>query len=785
MKSQLIYDRQPPRLEESKKVPSAMHISNPEVKWTSDNYRYDEQIWERWSLPLGNGYFSASVFGYSDVDKIQITENSLANPYRSGYKPPMGVNSLAEIFIDFGHKDVNNYLRTLSLDDAVATVSYEIDGGVQYKREYFTSYPARLLVMRFSSSKPGGVSLYSSIVAPHLREGLEGDEKGFGKSGHVTVDGNLITLCGRLEYYGVEYEGQMRVMNTGGELFADGDGIRVTGADEVVMLFTCGTNYRLESRVFTEPDPKKKLEPYQHPHGELCHILRHSESRSYDELLVEHLADYRALFGRVSISLDDDCSTPTDLLLEEYKNGKESRYLEALLFQYGRYLLISSSRPGGLPANLQGIWNAHDSSPWSAGYWHNINVQMNYWPSCITNICECFLPYSDYNQAYMAAARKNADDYIAAYRPEKMDEAGKNGWIIGTGGWPYIIEGLGRINHSGPGTGAFTSLLFWDYYDYTRDEGFLRDICYPVLREMSIFFSKILVERDGLMLISPSASPEIQVEGKYYHTEGCAFDQQMVYENYKRTLEAAELLQVDEPLLDVIRSQIDRLEPVIIGKSGQVKEFREEQYYGEIGEYTHRHISQLVGMYPGTIINKSTPEWLKAATVTLTERGDRSTGWAAAHRLCLWTRAGNGKKAHDLIRSMMNNNIMYNLWDTHPPFQIDGNFGYTAGVAEMLLQSQSGFIELLPALPDEWRDGSFTGLVARGNFTVDCTWRDLKVQTARVVSRSDGTLRLFCRELASSSIFKNGEPISVTAEEDGLLELELCTGDEITLKFNS
>lgn len=783
MKMHLRYTNQPPRLNEEKDTLYQTVIWNDWARWKSDDYQYDEQIWERWSLPLGNGYFGASVFGYTDRERIQITENSLANPYRKGNKSPMGINSFAEITVDFGHTNVKNYLRELSLDDAVASVSYELENGAKYKREYFTSHPDRLMVMRFSCDRSEGVSLYLSIKAPHLRKGLEGEEAGYGKSGFVKAEGNLLTLWGELEYYGIKYEGQIKVINRGGSLYSRDGGIAVEQADEVIALFSCGTNYRLESRVFTEQDPKKKLSPYPHPHGELTERLLSCEKKSYGELLSAHLEDYTSLFGRASLSLGEYSDTPTDTLIRNYRDGKESRYLEALLFQYGRYLLISSSRKGSLPANLQGIWNAYDRSPWSAGYWHNINVQMNYWPSCIANIAECFLPYSDYNQAYMALARVNADEYVSQYSPAKLDEPGKNGWIIGTGAWPYTIEGISCLRHSGPGTGAFTSLLFWDYYDYTRDIDFLRNICYPVLREMSIFFSKILIEQDGLLLISPSASPENEQDGSYYQTVGCAFDQQMVYENYKRTIEAAQVLEIDEPIISLIRSQIDRLEPVIVGKSGQVKEYREEEYYSDIGEYTHRHVSQLVGMYPGTLINATTPEWMDAATVTLTERGDKSTGWAAAHRLCLWTRARNGKKAMDLVRSMVVNNIMYNLWDTHPPFQIDGNFGFTAGVAEMLVQSQAGFIELLPALPAEWKEGSFSGLVARGSFTVDCCWRDSSPTEAKIVSRAGGTVRVKCDGIASAQLYLNGNRLENYRLKDGIAELNLNKNDELVIKL--
>jgi len=779
----LRYNKEPPRVKEENRREYTSFIWRDSTFWCGDEYGYDEQIWERWSLPLGCGHIGASVFGYTDTERIIITENSLANPYRSGGKSPQGVNTFAEILIDTGHTNVNNYLRELSLDDATLTVSYGTEDGVRHKREYFTSYPAAVMAMRFSADKCGGVSLFTRVNIPHLHEEPTNDEVGFAKLGRCECDGSLITIRGEMEYYGIKYEGQLKVLAKGAIPVAEGGGIRVTGADEVVLIFAAGTNYRLESRVFLESDPKKKLAPYPHPHGRVTHLIEDAEKQGYARLYEEHLEDYHSLYKRVSLYIGEPSPLMTDELLGEYKKGKESRYLEALIYQYGRYLLICSSRQGCLPANLQGIWNMHDQSPWSAGYWHNINVQMNYWPSGIANLAECFLSYSDYNQAYMAAARANADAYVEKHRPDRLAPKGENGWIIATGGWPYRMEGFDKIGHSGPGTGAFTSLLFWDYYDYTRDEDYLRRVCYPVLREMSIFFSKALVERDGALLVSPSASPEIMVNGSYHHTEGCAFDQEMVYENYKRTLEAANILGISEPIIDTIKRDIDRLQPVLIGKSGQIKEFREEEYYGEFGEYRHRHVSQLVGMYPGTLINAETPEWIDAAKVTLTERGDKSHGWAMAHRLCLWTRAGCADRAITLVRAMINNSILENLWNTHPPFQIDGNFGYTAGVSEMLLQSQAGFIEPLPALPKEWSEGSYNGLVARGNFTVDCKWEKCKPTYVKITSNKGGTVRLKANGLDTAEVYKNGAPLSSQIAKDGIFTAPSDNGDEFVFKF--
>lgn len=745
-------------------------------------------VWERWSLPLGNGYFGASYYGYTDLDRIQITENSLCNPYSIPTTIPhtrtngnFGLSSLAEIHLNFGHDNVTDYERYLDIDRAVAGLRYTAEG-VMYERELFTSYPDRILAMKIKANKTGNVSFFVGAEIPYLRDYAIDPNDGFGKRGEVSVNADTITLSGYMNYYEIAFEGQIKVQAPSGRITAEADGIRVEGADEAIILFTCGTNYKLESRVFLESNPKKKLAPYEHPHDAVTKRLITAEKKGYDALLASHLADYENLYRRVTINVGDEASKiPTDKLLSEYKSGVHNRYLETLLFQYGRYLLISSSRQGALPANLQGVWNRFVSAPWSAGYWHNINVQMNYWPSCTANLAETFLAYSDYNQAYMESAKHNADVCIKNNYQTNHTEDGTNGWIIGTGGWPYTIEGFEKINHSGPGTGAFTSLLFWDYYDFTRDKEYLCKVAYPVLRDMSIFLSKTLTACDGKLLTYPSASPEITHNGKYFVTRGCAFDQQMIYENHKRTIEAAEILGINDPVIDKFKAELPLLDPVLIGDSGQVKEFREESKYAEFGEYAHRHVSQLVGMYPGTLINADTKEWIEAAKVTLTERGMGSSGWSRAHRMLLWARAGRGDMAGKIMQSLIHVNIMQNLWDQHAPFQIDGNFGYTASLCEMLLQSQSSCIDLIPALPEGWDNGSFDGLVARGNFVIGCEWCDRTVTKISVKSRAGGKLALRAKNILSAGITVNEMPYNAVFSEADVFRIDTAPGDIIEI----
>ncbi len=749
--------------------------------------------WEKWSLPLGNSYFGASVFGRIALERINITENSFCNPFYwhmpHWYPGNGGTRTFGNLYIATGHdaERVENFVRDLTLDDAAAHVYYDFEG-VTYRREYIVSYPDRVMAVRFKAEKNGApalgkISLEIRTEIPFVKDYCVEEGDGGGRTDESYALTDRLVMRGVSLGYMVIQEGQCKVKAKGGTVVVSSSGIRVENADEATLYFVCGTNYKMESRVFLEDDNLKKLEPYADPHETVTARLDAVSEMTYDEIYARHIEDYQKLFGAVKLDIGydkGDLEIPTNVLLQRYQNNSRSAYLETLYYQYGRYLLIASSRPGGYPTTLQGTWTAYDSSPWGSDYHHNINVQMNYWPTGIANLAECFIPYSNYAEAYMAQAKRSADAYIKEWYPENLSPEGENGWAIGTAALLYCIAGITNTGHSGPGTGGFTSLLFWDYYAFTGDKKYLADVAYPILRDMSIFLSKTLVEKDGKFLVRYSASPEQQnPDGSYYRTVGCAFDQQMIYENHRRVLEAAEILGItDDPILDVIRSQIDRLDPVLIGLDGQVKEYREEEHYGDIGEYTHRHISHLVGLYPATIINKNTPEWLEGAKISLTNRSDKSTGWAAAHRLCAWARTGMGNRAYDLYYSMLKNNTLPNLWDTHPPFQIDGNFGALAGISEMLLQSQAGFIDFLAARPDLWSSGSFDGLVARGNFVCGCDFSDGIITEMRITSRMGGVCRVKYEGIAGA---KTSSPVQVLS--DDMVEIHMKKDESIVLSL--
>ena len=700
--------------------------------------------WEYYSLPIGNGFFGANIFGRTITERIQISEPTLVNPWLLTEDEPdevcsaFGVNNFAEVLIDLNHENVTDYQRSLSLNDACARVEYKYNG-VKFTRTAFTSHPDKVLVVKLDAEEKQ-LSFDISVITPFLYEKPE-QNFGFTKTGKVVVEKDCFIISGTMGNYGIEYKGILKVICKDGELISTKDKISVKNAKTAVLLFSCETNYILSEKVFCQLEHKKKLEGCKLDQEKLNQTIISATKLGYNKLLKRHLKDYQKLFFSMKLSLGEQKADWTDKLLSEYKNGKSSTYLETLLFQYGRYLLISSSRTR-LPAHLQGIWSCYGSSPWSCGYWHNINIQMNYWPSYSTGLTQLFKPYIDYAKAFMARTRQFADAYILNNYPDEYEGEGKNGWIIGTGCSAYYIEGFDRVCHSGPGTGAFTALMLWDYYDYTRDIEFLKEFGYPAIKEMSLFFSKILTKVDGKYLIRDSASPENEHNGKYYTTMGCAFDQQMVYENFKRTIECAQILGDTDEFILKIKDMLPHLDPVLIGDDGQVKEYREETYYSSIGDPIHRHTSQLVGLYPGTIINSNTPEWLKGAEITLNKRGIGTSGWGIMFRLLMWARIKNAEKSYEHIKRFISTKINDNLWGTHPPFQIDGNFGYTASISEMLVQSHEGYIEVLPCLPQNWTNGEFSGIITRGSFEIDCKWKNSQITYLKVTAKVGGELKI-------------------------------------------
>lgn len=724
--------------------------------------------WERYSLPIGNGYMGASVFGRTDSERILLSDKTL---HIRGLWGTETNTAFANVYLDFFHNNRKDYERSLTLNDGIQRVQYSYQG-TTYKRTYFASYPDKIIAIKLTADQAASITFNLRIQIPYLvpfgalqrpdsitKGYLSGPTQtrfsGNGRTGRVVAESNdILSMRGETEYLKMIYEGRIKVIPYGGSIHAnrtdDGnDWLHVEKADSAVILLTTGTNYKLQTSVF-EGAPAGRLKNQADPHDEVVRTIEKASALGYEQLLERHSADYRQFFDRVKIDLGEALPVlPTDKLLKDYKEGKNSNYLEELMFQYGRYLLICSSRKGTLPPLLQGVWNQYELAPWNNNYTHNINIQMNYWPVFSTNLAELFESYVDYYKAYRPKAEQIASAYIRKHHPDAYSsKPGDNGWVIGAGAGPFFIGQPG--GHSGPGTGGMTAKLFADYYYFTADDDILKEISYPAIAGMAQFFCKTLTDTLGHMLAYPSSSPEqfSKLTGKPYPTVGCAFDQQMIYETFNDVLKTSRILHRSNALTRRIKKLMPQLDPVIVGKSGQVKEYREEEYYDDIVlETNHRHISNLIGLYPGTLINHQSPQWIDAAQTTLNLRGDASTGWSMAHKLNLWARTGNGERAHQVLETLLKTAVADNLWTNciavlRSPFQIDANFGTTAGIAEMLLQSHEAYISPLPALPDNWQTGSYEGLVARGNFEISVQWKDKRITQLQIRSRKGMPCRI-------------------------------------------
>ena len=751
-------------------------------KIAAKGYPFDED-WERWSLPIGNGYMGANIFGRTDVERIQLSEKTIGNKgcYGAG-----GLTSFAEIYLDINHNHAKDYKRELRLNDAISTVSYSYEG-VDFYREYFANYPDNVIAIKLKANVPGNISFRLRPILPYLHP--ENESK-TGRTGTVKAEGDLITMEGNIQYFNLDHECQIKVVNYGGNIRAAQDiqgkqnTIVVNQADSAVIFIAAATSYQLNDSIFLLP-PLEKFRGNEHPHRQVSERIKNATDKGYECLLKEHITDHQQFFNRVDVCLTEETPViPTDQLLKNYKEGKRDPYLEELFFQYGRYLLIASSRAGALPPHLQGGWNQYEYAPWSGGYWHNINIQMNYWPAFNTNLAELFIPYVQYNEAFRKTATRYAVNYVKKNNPEALDPIDEeNGWTIGTGATAFSISGAG--GHSGPGTGGFTTKLFWDYYDFTRDLKILEEHSYPAILGMAKFLSKTLKPTpEGILLVDPSSSPEQRHNDKYYQTVGCTFDQGMVWENYKDLLEAAKVLNKKDPLLNLIKEQIGKLDPIKIGESGQLKEYREEKKYGEIGDPHHRHISHLCPLYPGTLINSSTPEWIEAARVSLDSRGDITNGWAMAHRLNSWARIKDGDRAYQLYQLRLSLKVTENLLGNNPPFTIEENFGATAGMAEMLLQSHEGYIEPLAALPATWENGSYRGLVARGNFEISVTWKNRNAVKFNILSRKGESCRIRYANIKQTKITdSNGKSIRYRVLEKDIIEFKTKPYNSYYIQF--
>ena len=738
--------------------------------WYDEAAPDSNQGWIERSIPMGNGYMGINVFGGVKKERIQITENSLYDWGSDRGLRRRGLNNFAEVYLDFEHENTSNYERNLNLNEGVSQVKYQHDG-VEYSREYFTSYPDKIMAVRLNASKSGSLSFTLRPTIPFLGEG---------KSGTVSAKGDTVTLSGVMNFYNIQFEGQFKVIPEGGTIEAVNSGsqgtITVSNADSAVILIAVGTNYELDPNVFLTAKATDKLAGNPHPHTKVTGYIADAADKSFEELLANHQVDYKELFDRVNLDLGAaEPRITTDELVEAYPKGSSSLYLEELAFHYGRYMLICSSRAGTLPPHLQGIWNVYEKPPWSSQYLHDTNVQMAYAPVFSANMPELFESYVSFFNAFEPRQRLYANEYIKEFNPSQLDPKGDNGWSGPFWANPYNITGKSKV--AGFGTGSWIGQMFWDYYDYTRDETLLEKTVYPVMYNQANFVSRFVQDIDGALLAKPSSSPE----QKLRNTIGTTFDQQMFYENHHNTLTAAKILGRQDDRLATYEAQLPLLDPIQIGKSGHIKEFRQEEFYGEIGDPHHRHTSMLLGLYPGQLINDKTPAWRDAAKVSLTKRTNISNiGWARAERIAFWARVHDGEEAYTFYQDLLEGNFMANLFNDHrgdPLFQADGNYGATAGVTEMLMQSHDHVVSPLVALPKAWSKGSYKGLLARGNFEVSAKWADGQATRFEVLSKSGVTLALRYPNIAKAKIMTSkGEKVEFVAEGTDQVSIETKKG---------
>jgi alpha-L-fucosidase 2 len=711
-------------------------------------YTHPAPQWDH-ALPLGNGRLGAMVFGQVNRERIQLNENTLwmggarerDNPgalaalpevrrllfagqpneaARLAEKRLMGTPSrllpyqtLGDLRLSFDHDgDVSGYRLELDIDNAITRLTYRVND-VTFTREVFVSHPAQAIVVRVTANKPGQVSMSTWIDRTQ-------------DATTQVVGDNRLNLVGALGGgKGLAFKAALMVIPTGGRLDAFPERILAEGADAVTVIVTAATSYR-----GADPEAASRH-------------LAAAAATPYDRLKADHVGDYQHFFRRVTLRLgsggaDPHASLPTDERLERVKRGEIDLGLEALYFQFGRYLLIASSRPGNLPANLQGLWNDSMSPPWNSDYHLNINLQMNYWPAEVTNLAELHEPLFAYLESLREPGRKTAKVHYAA-----------RGFVAHHISDIWGFTAPGDLPRSGlwPTGAAWLTEHLWEHYRFGLDRAFLAR-AYPVMKESAEFFLDYLVEDPkGRLVSGPSVSPENRYRlpnGQIgILAMGPSMDHQIIDSLFTHVIDASTTLGVDAGLRAELEATRKRLPPPTVGKHGQIQEWSEDYEEPEPG---HRHISQLFALHPGNAITvRGTPELARAARATIERRlahGGGHTGWSRAWIINFWARLEDGEQAYENYRALLAKSTLPNLWDLHPPFQIDGNFGGTAGVAEMLIQSHDSTIQLLPAIPRAWADGAVTGLRARGGAELDITWANGAITSATLRASADGEHRL-------------------------------------------
>ncbi len=714
----------------------------------------DNQLWfaqpaTNWNeaLPIGNGRLGAMIFGDVTHERLQLNEESVwigkpedfVNPearkslpkirkllFEGKYaaaqalaqrtmmgdkKTPSSYQTLGDLFLDFDHADeATNYKRTLDLETAIATVTYDVNT-VSYTREYFSSAPAQAMVVRLSASQPAALSFALRLSR-------------LGNKAKVLVANGALTMREHTgDGVGVKLVARLNVLNENGVVSVEDGILKVENATAVTLILTAATDY-------WGGDPEKIA-------GEQ---LKNASKDSFEKLKQKHISDYQKYFKRVDFSLgkNEFSDTPVDQRLQAVRDGEADQSLIPLYFQFGRYLLISSSRPGGLPANLQGIWADGLNPPWDADYHININIQMNYWLAEVANLSEMHLPFIDFLEALRMDGRKTAkemygvDGAVAHFTTDAWhftETYGETQWAM----WPMGL--------------AWSAQHVWEHFLFTGDTTFLKN-AYPIMKDAAGFCVNFLVQ-DPLtkkLVSGPSISPENTFktsDGKVATmVMGPTMDHMIIRDLLRNTKAASLLLQQDASFRKIIDKTLKQLAPTQLGSDGRIMEWTEEFEEAEPG---HRHISHLFALHPGKEITRNTPELLAAARKTIDQRlsnGGGHTGWSRAWIINFFARLHDGEAAHENLMALLKKSTLPNLFDTHPPFQIDGNFGAAAGITEMLLQSHANEVEILPALPLAWHEGHIKGICARGGFELDIEWQDGVLKSVRVLSKLGNTLVL-------------------------------------------